>query len=452
MSQELVASMCVPLPEEIRRLVEAGYLQEARESLEWKLKGELPEMLRRRFQCEIERLGRMTRNHEAREEDMLKEFLQAFPNASPDDFRTLEMEGKISFLFVNGEKRYFKRAVRTLIRDSEVRRRFGLPVSPENPELDGMIREAKEKGSVSRRIALELVIGPEEASFVPDTYRAWLPVPISCAQQSEISVEAGDARLSGEDAPLRTVFWEKQLMRPERFTARVDYRSTIQYTDPMDTRSGLVYPRESAPGEADLKEDGVVIRFTPFLRELCRQVMQGTRSDVERAWKAYEYVTTHVRYSFVRDYFLLEDLGEFCAVNLRGDCGLQAILFIELCRLAGVPARWQSGLCVEDGEVGHHDWAMFWSDRKGWLFADCSFGGSAWRCGAVDRHRFYFGNIDPQRMAANRVCFAPMDPPAQRIRHDPFDNQGGELERDCLERGMDCQDIFRDARLILCES
>ena len=35
-----------------------------------------------------------------------------------------------------------------------------------------------------------------------------------------------------------------------------------------------------------------------------------------------------------------------------GDCGVFALLFITLCRIAGIPARWQSGLAVRPGRVG----------------------------------------------------------------------------------------------------
>ena len=34
---------------------------------------------------------------------------------------------------------------------------------------------------------------------------------------------------------------------------------------------------------------------------------------------------------------------------------MQALLFITMCRIAGVPARWQSGLYAEPGSVGMHD-------------------------------------------------------------------------------------------------
>ena len=131
----------------------------------------------------------------------------------------------------------------------------------------------------------------------------------------------------------------------------------------------------------------------------------------------------------MREYFTLPDsIPDYYAAGLRGDCGVQALLFITLCRCAGIPARWQSGLFVTPYAQGCHDWAQFYVAPYGWLFADCSFGGSAWRAGNAERHAFYFGNLDPFRMAANSALQAAFDPPKTQLRIDPFDNQRGEAE------------------------
>ncbi len=139
-------------------------------------------------------------------------------------------------------------------------------------------------------------------------------------------------------------------------------------------------------------------------------------------------MTGHVRYSYMREYFLLPPIAEYAALGLKGDCGVQALLFITLCRIAGVPARWQSGLYAAPGDVGSHDWAQFYAPGWGWLFADCSFGGAARRAGNVERWKFYFGNLDPYRMVANSRFQAPLRPALQFGRNDPYDNQSGECE------------------------
>ena len=127
------------------------------------------------------------------------------------------------------------------------------------------------------------------------------------------------------------------------------------------------------------------------------------------------------------------------------------LLFVILCRIAGVPARWQSGLSIDPDYVGAHDWAQFYLEGWGWLFADCSYGGSAWRAGSRKRHLFYFGNLDPMRMAANQAYQAEFVHPGKQLRVDPFDNQGGEMEREGAQLPFTYRQLNGDADLISAE-
>ena len=133
-------------------------------------------------------------------------------------------------------------------------------------------------------------------------------------------------------------------------------------------------------------------------------------------------------YSFMREYFTIECIPEYCAINLKGDCGVQALLFITLCRMSGIPARWQSGLYATKYYTGCHDWAQFYVAPYGWVFADPSFGGSAWREGDKERWNYYFGNLDIFRMPANSEIQKEFIPEKKWLRIDPIDNQRGEFE------------------------
>lgn len=94
----------------------------------------------------------------------------------------------------------------------------------------------------------------------------------------------------------------------------------------------------------------------------------------------------------------------------------------------GIPARWQSGLYVTPYYTGCHDWAQFYVAPYGWLFADPSFGGSAYRKGNQERWNFYFGNLDPFRMASASEFQHDFNPNKIHLRYDPYDNQTGEAE------------------------
>ena len=54
----------------------------------------------------------------------------------------------------------------------------------------------------------------------------------------------------------------------------------------------------------------------------------------------------------MRKYSIIENIPEYAGINQKGDCGIQALLFITLCRYGGVPARWQSGLFAAPYDIG----------------------------------------------------------------------------------------------------
>ena len=107
-----------------------------------------------------------------------------------------------------------------------------------------------------------------------------------------------------------------------------------------------------------------------------------------------------------------------------------AILFITLCRIAGIPARWQSGLDAEPNDVGEHDWAQFYVPSIGWCYCDPSFGRSCRLRNKEELWNFFFGNIDPFRIPLNCDMQYDFVPAKKFIRYDPTDSQAGEIECD----------------------
>lgn len=427
-----VDSLSMPLPEDILKRKWAGDLDGAIKAIDMRLEKELPSMLRERLICERERIRRLPTQYPWNRAEALAKLREIVPSVTEEQFDRWELEGRIDFIYIGGEKRYFVRCHRSITKHPDLVRQAGREVRPENAWLDPMIREIKEKGSLTKHITLETSIYVDKEDFVPGEYLAHVPFPLEQAQQSEITLLEGDPDgIAPADAPARTVHWKRELADWHEFKIKYSYVSSIKYADPLHqpAPAAPLYPNMTPPCEADLAESGAFIRFTPYLKRLTCELTAGTETPVEKAWRIYEFITTKVDYSFMRDYFQIDHLGEYCAVNLRGDCGLQALLFINLCRIAGIPARWQAGLAVEPSYTGSHDWAQFYLPGWGWLFADCSYGGSAYRYGAAERHAFYFGNLDPMRMAAACAYQAPMTPEISAFRVDPYDNQSGEIER-----------------------
>lgn len=453
-TQKYVDSLATMLPEDILKRKWAGDLEGAIRAIDLRLERNLPQMLRERLVCERERIRRLPTQYPWNREQALKKFQELVPDMTSEIMEDLELKGWVDFIYIGGEKRYFVRFHRAIIKSGVISHMTGAKRTPENPYLDPMVDEMMEKGEMKRRITLKTSVYLDDEDFVPGNYLVHLPVPVAAAQQSDVRILEGDHDgIAPENAKARTAWWEREVKENRKFGLTYSYISHMRYADPLGKPAPEkeLYENNPAPCEEDLAESGAYIRFTPYLRSLAAEIVGDEKSDAMKAYKIYEFITTKITYSFVRDYFQIDNHGEFCAVNLKGDCGLQALLFVILCRIAGVPARWQSGLSIDPDYVGAHDWAQFYLEGWGWLFADCSYGGSAWRAGSRKRHLFYFGNLDPMRMAANQAYQAEFVHPGKQLRVDPFDSQGGEMEREGAQLPFTYRQLNGDADLISTE-
>ena len=457
---ETFRSLHAGLPDDIARLKAAGYYTEAiaridaRLAEDWTSTQNGPnreanptpqgvQAQRMALLAQREMMCRMPAEYPYTEAQAVARMQSLVRDFTPEEFRALDQAGRVDWRFVEGEKHYQARFAETLLDTdpSYGARRLA-------PEPDGSAARARrravhqkmvETGSASARITVEAGIGMTDAAFDKALakakaegrntvhVRAWLPLAAACDAQSGIVVDQVSetpAHIAPEDAPQRTVFWEADLAENRRFTLRYSYTQTARYADPLSFVPDPVQP------DFDTAEEAPHIVFTPYLRALAAQLTQGVTSPAEKAKRIYDYITLNVHYHYQPAYFVLEDIPTRCAADRRGDCGIMALTFITLCRIAGIPARWQSGLSVGPGKCGCHDWAMFYIAPKGWMYADCSYGGSMARAGEEELRRHYFGNLDPGRMVANRAFEAPFDPPMTGFRADPYDNQTGEMEAD----------------------
>jgi len=313
--------------------------------------------------------------------------------------------------------------------------------------LDRVARLMRQNGSMTNRIRIRASVRVKDECFLPGMFvRAHLPIPAACEQQSDIRIEKifpETGRVAPEDAAQRTVCWEETMTENHPFVVEYSYLHTATYHDLSDVRADSVQPT------FDTEEIAPHVVFTPFIHSLVDKLTKGTDNPLEKARRFYDFITLQMRYNFMPSYFILEDIAQSCARSYTGDCGVFALLFLTLCRCAGIPAQWQSGLTAEPDFIGGHDWVRFYIAPYGWLFADPSYGTAAVRAQNEERRRFYFGNLDAYRMVANREFQAPFTVPKQYWRMDPYDNQLGEIETD--KRGLRSYEFERSKEILLCE-
>ena len=374
------------------------------------------------------------------------------------EFDELVDNRNIRWIYVNGEMRIFNRFYSSLCKavpdfgkraNQQVGGMESNSAAGKTANLrDVTIATMKEHGSLTTKIRIRATLKVKDKFFTPGMFiRAHLPIPAPCDQQDHICIEKiipANGIIAPESAGQRTVCWEETLQENHEFSVEYSYLHTAKYKD--------AYHGTGIPGkyDFDVQEQEPHIVFSPYIRALCNELTAGLEDPLSKARAFYDFITKNMYYTYMPNYVGLEDLAENCAKNYTGDCGILALLFLTLCRCAGIPAQWESGLAVEPDFIGGHDWVRFYVEPYGWIFADASYGVSSARAENEERRQFYFGNLDPYRMVANSQFQENFSIPKEQWRADPYDNQLGEVES--ADRGFSFDEYERSKTILQCET
>ena len=454
---EDLASLAYELPDEVLNYRMSGDLKGERDAIYRWLEKPVAEGMKQRLRLELTFLAQLKNQFPYTQEEVIQAFRPQIPDFSERDLVRLDLGGLAEWIWLEGRKHYIHNIVRNVLRkDKEMLDRAGLKnaEAEELQLLNEAIEDEKANGSVSWKFRVRETIRLKDEEFYPGILlKVHLPLPALYHQVESINILSYDPAMKAidpEDALFRTIYFEGTLEENREFFVEYEYVIKTDYHDLNEDKLrdswDTEYPEEVAEY---LEEQYPHIRFSPYLKTLAKEIVGDAYRPLQKAWRIYNYITKNVQYSYMREYYLMEDVPQYCARNLRGDCGVQALLFITLCRIAGVPAKWQSGLYTHPLYIGSHDWAMFYAEPYGWLYADLSFGGSAHEDGDEERRRFYFGNLDPFRMPANNAFQQPFLNPKSYLPIDPYDNQQGEMESD--QCGYSREQVVRTQTLVSAE-
>ena len=460
----------VGLPEAVEKMKFCGELEAAVDCIDQRLAcTNLPENLRYCLLAEREMIRRMPADFPYTRAEAMDIIRAEIPSYTEEEFDAAVACGQIRFIYLHGEMRIFGRFFSSMIKSvPEFRARTKVALnggessgkgSSADLRLNRSMRIMKEQGALANRITIRATVKVEDAAFKPGMLvRVHVPIAAACEQQSDIRIESmfpENGQIAPEDAEQRTVYWEENMQENHEFSVTYSYVHTAKWHDVETVLRGMPMSQgamqDAAPeGLAEYVKDTAElaphIEFTPYIRALTEACAQGCTTPLEKAKSFYDFITKNFRYTYMPAYFTLDSIAENCARSFTGDCGVFALLFITMCRCAGIPAEWQSGFAAEPEFVGGHDWARFYAEPFGWLFADPSFGIGARRNENEERRQFYFGNLDPYRMVANRAFQAPFTVDKRYFRTDPYDNQYGEIETE--DRGLRYDEYKRKAEIV----
>lgn len=440
----------INLPEDISILKSSGNFDDALNLINMRIKQDIPEVLKNKLECEKSIIAELKKEYIYTFDDALSLAQSKINNFTKEELDKFKDNGYADWILVNGKVKFHRRFLENIMKTYPAINKRLINKndidddSQEDKLLDDTINKIQTNGKCAYYFHIKASVKVKDTAFEPEkTIKVHIPIPALCEQVKNINIikTSPIAKfISKEDYPQRTAYFEKKSAKDDKFSVEYSYENHVDYKK-------LDYNNVSS-SQPDFYTDELEpqIMFTPYIKELSKEIVGNEKNPLAKARKIYDFVTTKVMYSYMREYLTIENIPEYAALNLKGDCGVQSLLFITLCRCAKIPARWQSGLFVTPYFIGSHDWSQFYVAPYGWLFADCSFGGSAFRKKSKKRWDFYFGNIDPFRMIANSEFQYDFMPEKKFLRADPYDNQRGECEYE--DKGL-CYDEFESEREII---
>jgi len=444
-----------PLWNQIKSLEEKGqftqatqlmrnYLEENRATLSQEEKEEIL--------WEIERLRRIRIDYNLTREKLIEELRKRVADFKEEEFEQWEQQGRFDFRIIDGEKFYMKSSVDNLFcRYPDIRKR-------RVPKRDRSIYEkalwenylkVKEAGEASpdrlvypqKFKAKMTVTVNKDAVPAGKTIRCWLPYPRSYPFQTDIEFLSSSPEVKWIDQPLspiRSVYLEQKASgdQPTVFTISYTFKVYSVYSK-VDPAKVLPYDESKTDYIKYTKERPPHVMFTPELRRLSHEIVGGETNPYLIAKRIYQWISRNIRYSYALEYSTIPNISMYCYQHRYGDCGQEGLLFITLCRMNGIPARWQSGWYIMPGGKSIHDWTEIYIEPYGWIPVDPYMGiyttqyiETLSEDQKVALNEFYFGNIDHFRLVANSDHCMRLFPPKESFRSDDVDFQRGELEYD----------------------
>lgn len=409
----------------------------------------LPEVTRRELAFELDRLERIRKDY-----PFTKAALFERLKASVRELTLAEFEGWIAAGWfdsreIDGERRFMGSSVSNLFfRHAELNPRRLPPKDTTKHDQASLetcrvIRDAarreKQPYVLPKRLHAVMTV-TAEADVAPagQMIRAWLPVPRAYPFQTDFALLKSSSpvrHLDDEASPIRALQLEQTAQAGQPTEFKIEYDYTI-FGVSFDIRPEQV--KRSDPNDPALKPflaEAPHIVFTPEIRALSARIIGRETNPAAQAKKFYDWIAEHIQYSYALEYGTIRNISDYCRRQGYGDCGQEALLLMTLCRLNGIPARWQSGWNLFPNAKSIHDWCEIYLEPYGWMPVDPYKGIWAMQYALTltpeqkrEVRDFYFGGLDYYRMAANRDHNQTLTPPKNSFRSDPVDFQRGELE------------------------
>lgn len=409
----------------------------------------LPAAERKQLKFEADRLVRIRKDYPLTKAALFEALKASVKDLGAEEFEAWIGEGRFDSREIDGERRFMGSSVSNLyFRHPELESRRIKPkdtAALEQARLATVrsIKQAalaeKQPHVLPKRFRNTMTVTVKADAAPPgEIIRAWLPIPRRYPFQKDFELRSSSPvakEINSRDSSIRTVYLEAAAReaKPTKFEIEYEYTACGVYFDLKPEAAKPVDPDD--PALAPFLRETTHVMFTPGIRQLSKEIVGDETNDLRKAKQCFDWIASQIKYSYATEYSTIRNISEYCRTKSYGDCGQEALLFITLCRLNGIPARWQSGWYTFPGGKTIHDWCEVYLAPHGWMPVDPYMGIWAMRYAhnlTPEQQRevrdFYFGGLDQWRMAANSDHCQELSPLKKSLRSDTVDFQRGELE------------------------
>lgn len=425
------------VPQEVTSLVNDGEFQKVEEIISAKNSGLTA------FEADSVRaiMSRIKADFRDTYDEGVDKIQARFPHVTVDNIKDWETRNFIETKTIDGQKMMFRKAASNLDRlvpELQTNRKIEANMSAVKrakmlTEMIGNI--SKETGfDNGHRIMVKYTIDVD-ADAVPagKKIRVWMPYPIVSERQRNVTLQSSSDKVKFSDSEKHnTVYMERKAKKgqPAHFEIVYSYDVYAKYfNQDYMLRNLLPYDKSSGTYIKYTSQDAPQILLSDEMKSLAQQIVGSETNPVKQASLIYNWIDAYFPWAGAREYSTIPNLAQYVLNRGYGDCGQVTLLYINLLRNIGIPARWESGWSLEPGSVGIHDWAETYFEGIGWVPTDMSFGQNlATQDGDVVD--FYKSGMDYYRLAANRGVCGKFSPEKQFVRSETVDSQLGEVEYD----------------------
>lgn len=231
----------------------------------------------------------------------------------------------------------------------------------------------------------------------------WLAEPISNLNQNieRVSVSPEPTQRYTDTQGNLVLFFDFRNQR--KTTIKMDITATL-----FKFKTDLI--KKSNPALTNDSLDRFLInekylKQTKELIQLAHQLISGKKNALDKLAVIYNYCSNNFSYCYPVKKRGSENLQ---ISNLRGDCGEFGALFVTLCRIAGIPAKNETGFVIAKNKtIFEHGWTSVFVNPFGWVNMDSCFCKDSPQKNAFQKN---FGNWNEYKIAFSNGFNIPLKP------------------------------------------